>query len=113
MKYDTSEIRRAARQVGVAAEDLNSAATRDVANLISALPGNFVGEAATALNEELNDLKSDMLSLSRGLESVMNELLRYAARLDEADREASRWIEGKNPGGGGSADFCPPLPVIR
>lgn len=105
MKYDTNEIRRAARQVGAAAEDLDSAASRDLARMISMLPGNFEGEAATALNEELNDLKSDMLALTRGLESIRAELLSYAKRLEDADRAAAQFIESGRIAGGGEGTF--------
>lgn len=105
MKYDTSEIRRAAQQVGAAADDLDNAANHDVARMISALPGHFVGEAANALNEELNDLNGDLLALTRGLESVRSELLAYAKRLEAADRAASQSIEVRPAAGGGSAEL--------
>ena len=105
MKYDTSEIRRAAQQVGAAADDLDSAASRDLARMLSSLPGNFEGEAASALGEELNGLKRDLLSLTRGLESIRAELLSYAKRLDDADRAAAQFIETGSIAGGGAARF--------
>lgn len=92
MKYDTSEIRQAARQVGSVAEDVDSAATRDVAKMLSSLSGTFEGEAATALRDELTDLKSDLLALTKGLKGIQSELMAYAARIEEADRGARDYI---------------------
>lgn len=95
MRYDTVEIRRAARQVGRVADTVQDLASDDVTKMINLLPGNFVGEAADALNDELADLKSDLRSLARGLESIQSELNAYARRLELLDQEMSSFIGQK------------------
>lgn len=92
MEYDTAAIRRVARQVGRAASEIQSTATSDVNAVINGLSGNFEGEAADALHEELVDLGSDLKRLARGLDSIKEELMDYAARLEEADRQAALFI---------------------
>ncbi|MDO5377593.1 MAG: WXG100 family type VII secretion target [Clostridia bacterium] len=92
MEYDTAAIRRVARQVGRAASEIRATATSDVSAVINGLSGHFEGEAADALHEELADLSSDLKRLASGLNSVEKELMDYAARLEEADRQAALFI---------------------
>lgn len=92
MEYDTAAIRRVAKQVGGAASEIQSTAASNVNAVINGLSGNFEGEAAEALHEELKDLGSDLSRLAKGLSNIEKELLNYAARLEEADRQAAIFI---------------------
>ena len=93
MTYDTAEIRRVARRVGNVASEVGSIATADVGAALNMIPGNFEGEAATVLQEELTDFRGDLKKLQNGLKKISNELLAYARRLEEADRAAATYIK--------------------
>ena len=93
MTYDTAEIRRAARRVSSVASEIGSIASSDVGSAVNMIPGNFEGEAATVLREELTDFKKDLGKLRDGLNKIARELLAYARRLEEADRAAEAFIK--------------------
>jgi len=86
MRYDVLELRRAAAQVKNAA---NAVGDRDkIRNTKNLLAGSFRGEAADALDYELTGLQSDLLQLAGGLSAIYNELIAYARRLEQADKDA-------------------------
>ena len=93
MTYDTAEIRRVARRVGSVASEVGSIASSDVGAAINMIPGNFEGEAATVLQEELSDFRGDLKKLQAGLKKISAELIAYAERLEEADRQAEAYIK--------------------
>lgn len=94
-EIDTARIRRTARQIRSIAAAVGEIAADNLGALQKGVEGNFEGEAAQALREKLDELRGDVEGVRGGLNAVCRELLAYAARLDEADREAARMIESK------------------
>jgi uncharacterized protein YukE len=86
--YDYLAVRRVASKVKSVAGSVSSMASSDINRLTRTISGNFVGEAADALAAELDELRNDLRSLSKGLSGVASDLYAYAARIkaiDEAD----------------------------
>lgn len=89
--YDTSDIRRSARQIGDASDQLSTVAS-EVGRLVSAVPDALQGESGDALEELLSKLQADMKRMSGGLGAVSSQLKAFAAYLDRLDQEAARNI---------------------
>lgn len=94
-EYDTAEIRMAARRIGNVAAEVRELSTRNVSNISSKLESGFEGLTADALQKRLRTVGSDILKISKGLDAVQRDLLAFARRLEEADRQVANEI-GKN-----------------
>ena len=88
VEYDTAEIRRSARQVGSAANELDSVAS-ELRRLAAEGPDALQGDAGTVLEDLLSKLRSDASKMSGGLLTISNRLQAFAAQLDELDRRAA------------------------
>ncbi|MBR1707281.1 MAG: WXG100 family type VII secretion target [Clostridia bacterium] len=88
IRYDTDAIFEAARMVSSVASDVQSSC-REVGKINTSVNDVFEGDAANAFKFQLSDLNSDLQKLRNGLNSISNELRRYAIRLQEADAEAA------------------------
>lgn len=84
--YDTAEIRRAARQIRDCAQSVANSAEPKLRSIRGEIPNSFRGKAADALSERLEDINSDVNTISSGLEALYRALMRYADALEEADR---------------------------
>jgi len=86
--YDYLAIRRVANKVKSVSTSVSNMASSDIKKLNNTMSGNFVGDAANALSNELETLRSDLKNLSKGLSGVASDLYAFAARIkaiDEAD----------------------------
>lgn len=84
--YDTGEIRRAAKKIYRCAQSVKESAAPGLKSIRSELPETFCGRTADALSERLEDIHSDVATISNSLESLCRALMKYADALDEADR---------------------------
>ena len=89
MKYDTAEIRRAARSIQRCADRLEDAEPK-MQKLRREVSSSFEGIAADALSDRLIDLDSDVKTLGNGLEALSRALRNFAERIEEADEKLSR-----------------------
>ncbi len=85
--YDTREIRRAARQIRSFADSINETASSKLSAGQGEIEESLRGMTAEALSERLKNIKSDVGTISNGLEALYRALMRYADALDEADRK--------------------------
>ncbi|MGN0996875.1 MAG: WXG100 family type VII secretion target [Candidatus Ventricola sp.] len=92
VKVDTSEVRRAAREVKRIAGNVRELSDQRVAKMRTTVSENLEGETAEAIAGVLADLSSDIRTISAGLKDVQAALLEYAQRVDEADEAAERLI---------------------
>ncbi len=92
MDYNTSEIRRVARQISSVASSVRSLSDDDIKRMRQSVDGQLSGKAADGLSGELSEMSGDINSLATSLSSIASELKRYAARLDAADAAAKRTI---------------------
>ncbi len=91
-KYDTSEIRRAARIIKSSQERLHGSTVTKLRGVQSSLNGEFQGEAADALNTRLKKMDTDARRIEEKLEGMYSVLMRFAQRLDETDQKISTSI---------------------
>lgn len=94
-EYDSAKIRALARRISNAAgavSDVNSGPFR---NVTRELPDNFKGTAATALQNAMDELMTDVKSISSQLNGVSRALLQLAARVDYADQQARAAVNNK------------------
>ena len=92
-EIDTAQIRRIARQVRSVSVAVSDIGQKELTAARDNMDGNFEGAAANALTEALNDLVADVENVRSGLNAIYKELIAYANRIEEADREAARMIE--------------------
>ena len=91
MEYNTSEIRAAARKIDNLADQLQSVRTSKVTKASSnAKP--LKGETANALQNQLDSLSADILSVRKNLDQCAAELYDFARRLDIADAKAKAMV---------------------
>ena len=92
-EVDTSEVRRAAKEIKKIAENVGALSSQNVNRMQNSVSENLEGETADAITEVLGDLSSDIRRISAALNDVQEALIDYAERIEEADREAKRQIE--------------------
>lgn len=93
--YDTAEIKLTARRIGAAAAEVRELSNRDVRSMLEQIDAGMKGMTAEALKQRLGVVGSDILRISKGLDTVQRELLVFARRLEEADRKVSQEIGRK------------------
>ena len=91
MKYNTSEIRAAARKIDNLADQLQSVRTSKVTK-VSSSAKPLKGETANALQNQLDSLSADILSVRKNLDQCAAELYDFARRLDIADAKAKAMV---------------------
>lgn len=94
-EYDSAEIRRLARQIQRASNAVAEVNTGALKSVMREMPDNFQGSAATALQESVNELMSDVKAISRSLTALKNSLYGLANRVEYADQQAKALIESK------------------
>lgn len=92
-EVDTSEVRKAAKEIRKIAENVGALSSQNVNRMRSNVDQNMEGATAEAISEVLADLSSDIRRISSGLNDVYQALLDYAERIEEADRQAKEEIE--------------------
>ena len=93
-EVDTAEVRRAAKEIREIADNVKRLSSQDVRRMQSSVEENLEGETATALTEVLALLASDIKKISSGLDAIQEALYDYAERVEEADEEAEKMING-------------------
>ena len=91
MKYNTSEIRAAARKIDNLADQLQSVRTSKVTK-VSSNAKPLKGDTANALQNQLDSLSADILSVRKSLDQCAAELYDFARRLDIADAKAKAMV---------------------
>lgn len=89
MRYDTSEIRRAAKQIKQCANELNSSTAPVLKRIQQEIPDFFEGDAADALQRKLRFKVEDAKSIHGALCNLSGALICLAVKLEEADRRVS------------------------
>jgi len=92
-EVDTSEVRRAAKEIKRIAESVSVLSSQNVNRMQSSVSQNLEGETADAIAEVLSDLSVDIRRISAALSDVQEALIDYAERIEEADEKAKREIE--------------------
>lgn len=92
---NTEEIRRVAREIQTIASNTQKLSSVNLRNMRSCVEEELEGEMASALLSVLGELSGDIAAISGGLDSIRTALLKYADRVDEADRKAQEAIKGK------------------
>ena len=90
-EYNTSEIRAAARKLDSIADQLQTLKSTNVSR-ISREAKPLKGDTANALQNQLDSLASDILTLKKGVDQCAAELYEFARRLDIADAKAKALI---------------------
>lgn len=93
-EVDTSEVRKAAKEIRGIASEVKQLSSQNVKKMQSSVEENLEGETAAALTEVLNELSKDISKIGAGLDAIQNALYDYAERVEEADREAEKIING-------------------
>ena len=62
--FDTQEMRATARRISGIANDINQVGRSKVPQILGEMPGNFEGDAARALEEQLMSLRSDTIRIA-------------------------------------------------
>ena len=93
-RYNTEEIRAAARNLNNIADQLQTLKSGSMTKISSdAKP--LQGDMATALQEELEKLGNELLNLNKGVDQVATTLFDFAKRLDIADEQAKAMIQSR------------------
>lgn len=95
MNYDSASVRRLARNVQNAAGTVRGLTGGDLRSAHNTVTENLRGKTADALTNALDDLGDDVSRLAATLDGIASELFAYAARLEEADRQARQLIDGQ------------------
>ena len=95
MQYDTRIARRTANNLQTLSDDLRQMSGTRVNRMRERAGDALVGEAGTALQEELAALDARAADISGGLSQIANALNEYARKLEELDQRAKTLI-GKN-----------------
>lgn len=93
MDVNTAEIRSVARRIRSAAETISSLASGDIRRMMQMAQESLQGLTADKLQHVLGELGSDFSSIASGLHTISQELMDYARRVDEADRQAEKIIK--------------------
>ena len=88
--YDTAAIRAQARQIRSCRDKLTQTAEPRVRTIQNALNGRFVGLAADALNERMEETRREIQRLEGELNLLYAGLMRYVDALEEADRRVAQ-----------------------
>lgn len=94
-EYDSAKIRQLAQRISRASNAVAEVNSDSLKGVLKEMPENFRGSAATALQEEVNELMSDIRAVSSDLTALKNSLYNLAARVDYADEQAKAIIESK------------------
>lgn len=94
-EYDTGKIRALAQAVARVSEQVSDVNTSTLRPIEQEIPENFSGEAANALSKSLEDLWTDIRTLSSGLSEISEALYALAKRVDAADAAAKSLINQK------------------
>lgn len=92
-EVDTSEVRRAAKEIKQVAQNVRALSDQDVKRMQNEVDQNLEGETANAIAGVLSDLSADIRRISSGLRDIEKALLDYAEAVEEADRKAKQEIE--------------------
>ena len=90
-EYNTREIRAAARRVDNIADQLQSLKSGNVVK-ISGNAKSLRGDTASALQNQLDSLAGEILSLKKSLDSCSSALYEFARQLDIADAKAKALV---------------------
>lgn len=93
--YDTAAIRREAQKIKRCCDCIKQSAIPEAEKTRQILDGNFIGEAADALDERLVLLKKEIGTLGNNLNTVYTALMRFADELERRDAEIARIMNGK------------------
>ena len=91
-EYDSKKIRTLAKQIERAASSVSEVKSNTLQGILREMPANFRGSAATALNDRVTDLVSDVNTISSQLSAISAALNRLAAQVEYADRQAKTII---------------------
>ena len=91
-EYNTSAIRAAARNLDGIADQLQTLRSSNITR-ISRSSRPLKGDTATALQDQLDSLGSDILTLKKGVDSCAAALYEFARKLDLADEKAKALIK--------------------
>ena len=91
MEYNTSAIRAAARRLDSIADQLQSIKNSNVSR-ISSNAKPLKGDTANALQNQLESLASDVMTLKKGIDRCAADLYEFARRLDIADAKAKALV---------------------
>ncbi len=94
-EYDTGRIRELARRIGLVADAVADVDTNTLNAARNEIPGNFVGSAAEALTDSVEELSRDIRTLSGGLGELRDALYALARRVDAADAAAKALIASR------------------
>ena len=90
--YDTAAIRGEARKILNCCNHVENSALPRVQGARSKLDGEFVGCAADALDESLDQSQKQLKKLNEDLSGLYTALMRYADALEEADRRIAQLL---------------------
>lgn len=90
-EYNTREIRAAARKLDNIADKLQRVKTSEITR-ISSNAKPLRGDAANALQDQLESLSSEVMALKKSLDACAIDLYNFARRLDIADAKAKESI---------------------
>lgn len=93
--YDTDDIRRSARQLASAADEMSEIAGQ-LSRIRSAVPGSLQGDAGQELERLLTNLNQDSSRMSSGIRTMAAKLRSFAAFLDDLDRRMTAAINEKS-----------------
>ncbi len=93
--YDTTALRITANNLAASAEAVGSTSQKTLAWVRDDAPDQIMGEAASALEERVDEIHRELTACSRELFGIGSLLRRYAMELDEADAKAAAMIEAE------------------
>ncbi|MBQ9459276.1 MAG: WXG100 family type VII secretion target [Oscillospiraceae bacterium] len=94
-EYDTGKIRALARAIAGISDQVSDVDSDTLKPIGNEMPANFCGEAANALSASVENLRTDVRTLSAELRGISRSLYDLADRLDEADAAASALIKSR------------------
>ena len=94
-EYDSVKIRALARRISNAAGAVSEVNSGPLRNVTREMPDNFKGSAATALRDSVDEIMTDVKSISSQLSGVSRALYDLAARVDYADQQARAAVNSK------------------
>lgn len=92
-QYNSEKIRILAQRIGRTADAMSDVGNRTLKGVLQEIPDNFRGSAATALENSVDDLISDVRAVTGNLTEIRDALNALARRVEIADQQAKAIID--------------------